>query len=310
MPKLDRIAIEDVLRALLECENRRHEATEAQLAGLSDMSRDRAVQRLGQADQLGLVSAPYQGVWGLTAEGRAEAVRVMRAHRLTETKLAHETSLSPERWHDVAHAREHRLTADELDALADRLGNPRFDPHGDPIPTREGHFPSPEDVPLLDWPVGSPGVIAHVEDEPKQLFARLAATGLAAGQRFVAQAADGGIELLVEGRTTFLVSSIVPLVRVRALHADELGPVAGAVRLSDLADGGSAEVVTLLPGCMGAERSRLLDLGFVPGSRIERVLSSPLHGPVAYRVRNTLIALRHSQSDQVLIKPLNEGKSS
>ena len=76
--------------------------------------------------------------------------------------------------------------------------------------------------------------------------------------------------------------------------------------MSDLEDGGVAQVVTLLPSCAGSERSRLLDLGFVPGSRVERVLNSPLRGPVAYEVRGTLIALRRTQSDHVLVKKLEK----
>ena len=51
------------------------------------------------------------------------------------------------------------------------------------------------------------------------------------------------------------------------------------------------------------ERSRLLDLGFVPGSLIEHALQSPFRGPAAFRVRGTLVALRREQADQVLVEP-------
>ncbi len=302
----DRIAVEDVLRALLECDYRGHEATEAHLAGLSDIGRQRTARGLAEATRLGLLSAPREGIWGFSEAGRREAVRIMRAHRLTETRLARETGVPAGRWHDVAHLREHAMTIREVDALADQLGNPRFDPHGDPIPTREGHLPEPEDRPLLDWPVGETGMIAHVEDEPRELFERVDALGVIAGLRFVTRRVGDGVGLLIEGREVTLPRELAPLVRVRALHRDESGLVAGAVRLSDLEDGGVAQVVTLLPSCAGSERSRLLDLGFVPGSRVERVLNSPLRGPVAYEVRGTLIALRRTQSDHVLVKKLEK----
>ncbi len=306
----DRIAVEDVLRALLECEYRGHESTEAHLAGLSDIGRQLTGRALGEASSLGLLTAPREGTWGLTEKGRREAVRIMRAHRLTETRLARETGVPPGQWHDVAHDREHAMTEHEVDALADLLGNPRFDPHGDPIPTREGHLPEPEDRPLLDWPLGETGVIAHVEDEPRELFEQLNEQGIVAGLRFVVERSNGGLVLQVEGRGVQLQAALAPLVRVRALHQDETGLVADAVRLSDLEDHGVAQVVTLLPSCAGSERSRLLDLGFVPGSRIQRVLNSPLHGPVAYEVRGTLIALRRSQADHVLIKRIEEAPRS
>ena len=306
LPPADRVAVEDVLRALLECEYRVHEATGAMLAGLSDIGQERTMRGLAEAGRLGLVTEPRSGTWGLTAAGRAEAVRIMRAHRLTETRLARETGVPPAQWHDVAHSHEHRMTAPEIDALADQLGNPRFDPHGDPIPTREGRLPQAEDRPLLDWPEGKTGVIAHVEDEPKSLFDQLNRLGVTAGFRFLARRQPAGLDLDIEGRAVVLTRELVPLVRVRALHRDESDMVVGAVRLSDLVDQGVAQVVTLLPSCAGSERSRLLDLGFVPGSKIERVLNSPLHGPVAYRVRGTMIALRRTQADHVLIKPIDQ----
>ena len=307
---VERIVIEDLLRALLECENRGLEATETQLVGLSGVGRQATAKQLAVGLELGLLEALASGVWGLTEGGRVQAIRVMRAHRLTETKLARETGLAAERWHDVAHAKEHRMTQGEVDDLADRLGNPRFDPHGDPIPTREGHFPAPKDLPLLDWAPGEPGVIAHIEDEPAELFARLAAMGLSAGLRFVSQRESGGVGLFVEGRSLVIPHELIALLRVRPLHREEVGPVAGAIRLSDLKHKELGEVVTLLSSCVGTERSRLLDLGFVPGSRIERVLDSPLHGPVAYRVRGTMIALRRAQSDHVLVSRMENGGSN
>jgi len=297
------VAVEDVLRALLECENRSHQATEAQLSGMSDLDRGATVRALANAIAAGLVREPVDGIWSMSEAGRDEAVRVMRAHRLTETKLARESGVPPADWHGVAHTREHRMSTREVNALADRLGNPRYDPHGDPIPTRKGLFPAPEDQPLLDWPEGRIGVVAHVEDEPAELFGDLAARGVAAGLRFSAVRTATGMVLTLEGRQVTLAREVLPLVRVRELAPDEPLPTVGDLRLSDLEDGGAAAVVTLLPTCVGAERSRLLDLGFVPGSRIERVLNSPLHGPVAYRVRSTLIALRRSQSDHILVRP-------
>ena len=51
--------------------------------------------------------------------------------------------------------------------------------------------------------------------------------------------------------------------------------------------------------CHGAERRRLLDLGFVPGSEIEMIIKSAFNDPVAYKIKNTVIALRNSQAQQI-----------
>jgi DtxR family transcriptional regulator, Mn-dependent transcriptional regulator len=72
-------------------------------------------------------------------------------------------------------------------------------------------------------------------------------------------------------------------------------------RLSGLRPGEEALVVGIAPACQGAERRRLLDLGILPGTRIAAALVSPSGNPVAYRVRGSLIALRTSQAEQILI---------
>jgi DtxR family transcriptional regulator, Mn-dependent transcriptional regulator len=300
----DRAAVEDVLKALLECEYRRQEAGEAQLGALGGLGRAEGLRALGQAKAAGLADETPQA-WRLTPAGREVAVRVMRAHRLTETQLARTTSLPAEAWHGRADQVEHDLSAAEVDRLADELGHPRFDPHGDPIPTRDGNFPAPEGQALMSWPEDRPGVISHIEDEPPALFAKLASRGIFAGMRFVrvASADTGGCELIIEASREKLDVELAALMRVRMPLFDEGETPAGSCRLSDIPRGASAGVLALLPGCIGAERSRLLDLGFVPGSRIEHELDSPLHGPSAYRVRGTLIALRKSQAAQVLVLP-------
>lgn len=302
----DRRSVEDVLRAMLECEYRRDPATDAHLSALCGLGREATLHALARAREAGLAEETAQS-WRLTADGRALAVRIMRAHRLTETDLARNSSVPAAEWHNHAHTAEHGMTDAQVDALADALGHPRFDPHGDPIPTREGELPAPEGQPLSSWPEGRPGVISHIEDEPPSLYAQLAARGIFAGMRFTRSALPGGVcRLDIEGAVEELPPELTALIRVRLPLTDEGEVPAEARRLNVIASGRSAEVITLLPGCIGAERSRLLDLGFVPGSRVEHELSSPLHGPVAYRVRGTLIALRAGQAAQVLVKPLSD----
>jgi DtxR family transcriptional regulator, Mn-dependent transcriptional regulator len=300
----ERDAVEDLLRALLECEHRSQPASATQLADQLGLELAPVEAVLLHAQELGAISTDGQH-WQLTPQGRETAVRVMRAHRLVETRLARESGLGAEQWHEVAHTVEHRLSREEVNRLADRLSNPRFDPHGDPIPTREGRLPEPEGEPLLAWESDRPVVITHIEDEPPALFARLAALGVFAGERVILRASSPqGCRLEIEGHEVLLPVDLAGLVRVRPLRGHEMPAPSGARRLSDLEPGGAARVLTLLPGCIGGERARLLDLGFVPGSRIEYALRSPLGGSAAYRVRGTLIALRRRQAEQVLIEPI------
>ena len=301
----EREQVQDMLRELLECEYRGEKATDERLFGHGGMSREAALQALARARTSGLVNNLGRA-WQLTPSGWEVAVLVMRAHRLIETRLARESSVPPAQWHDMAHAAEHRLSRDEVNRLADALDNPRFDPHGDPIPTREGVLPEPEGDSLLSWHVGELGVITHVEDEPPSLFDQLASAGVNAGMRFtLLRNSHLGCELELEGKTLLLPLELAALVRVRSPLETEPPVPPGACRLSDVPNDGEAQVVALLPGCIGAERSRLLDLGLVPGSRVEPVLNGVFDGPVAYRVRGTLIGLRREQALQVLVQQLN-----
>lgn len=77
-------------------------------------------------------------------------------------------------------------------------------------------------------------------------------------------------------------------------------------RLSELTYGEEAEIVGIEESCKGEIRRRLLDLGFVRGTIITVQNISPLSNPVAYNLRNTLIALRNEQAQCILIKKLTD----
>jgi len=73
--------------------------------------------------------------------------------------------------------------------------------------------------------------------------------------------------------------------------------------LAGLQLGESGVVTEIDPSCAGPQRRRLLDLGFVPDTPVRAELQGALSGAVAYRVRDTLIALRGEQAQQIRIKP-------
>jgi len=201
------------------------------------------------------------------------------------------------------------LEAAAVDALADRLNNPRFDPHGDPIPTREGHLPKRELTSLASWPDGRPARIQHIEDEPEMLFRQAEALGLAPGTRLdeSRHLPDGSIEALIEGQRLLIPAPVAPLIHVTGPAQDD-DPPRGLGRLSDLPVGGEALVYELAPSCIGPERRRLLDLGVVPGTRIRCEFPSPFGSPRSYDIRGALIALRDHQADRILIHiPVSKG---
>ena len=302
-PAAMRIQMEDALKHLLDCDESGRGATVDSLAGALGKSRRHAAEILGLLRGRGLAAATGD-THHLTEDGRIYALQVVRTHRLYETWLARETSTPPANWHREAHKAEHHLAAEDVDALADRLNNPRFDPHGDPIPTREGHLPKRPLTSLASWPDGSPARIEHIEDEPETLFRQTEPLGLAPGTRLddTLHLADGAVEATIEGRRLVIPAAVAPLIHVTTPEPEEQPP-AGLRRLSDLPIGDEAVVHALSPSCTGAERRRLLDLGVVPGTRIRCEFPSPFGSPRSYAIRGALIALRDHQADRILVHP-------
>jgi DtxR family Mn-dependent transcriptional regulator len=237
----------------------------------------------------------------LTNKGRQYALRLIRIHRLWEHYLAERTGISESEWHGQADQREHRMSSDQANALAAAMGHPRFDPHGDPIPTADGEVPPLRGLPLSVLTAGQRGLIVHVEDEPENVYAELLEHGLSRGMRLsVMENNADGVRIDVDGRTCVLSPLAAANLSVESLPSLPV-EAAGTQRLSDIELGQSATILDLLPACRGDQRRRLLDLGLVPGTVVEAELRSPGGDPTAYRIRGALFALRRDQTDLVRV---------
>lgn len=302
-----RVAMEDALKHLYKSERRGVEASMAGIAGALGSSQQAAARVLEQLRDAGLVAADRP--LDLTDEGRSYALRIIRTHRLWERYLADRTGVEARDWHAAAEEREHWLSDDEVEELAARLGHPRYDPHGDPIPTASGEIPAPRGVALSRLEKGEQGRVTHLEDEPPALYERLLAAGLAPNLAITVVERDGGrLTLETDGRRLELDSVAAGNVTVERTDGPASpDPLAGGPRphthtLADLHPGEVGEVLGISPACQGIQRRRLLDLGVVPGTRITAELVSLGDGPVAYLVRGALIALRREQQRWVRVR--------
>ncbi len=269
------------------------------LAATLRISLPSAADMLSGLERLRLIERQANAL-RLTPAGRRRAVRVLRAHRLWERHLADETGYREVDWHRQAEKQEHRLTPLELEALATRLKNPTYDPHGDPIPTSAGGTPPQEGMPLATAPLDTPLRIVHIEDEPEPTYAQVLAAGLYPGMELrVVERSATHLRVRV-GRDVHTLGSPVaanllvqpqPGTALRSPHT----------RLSDLRVGERGAVVGIGPGCRQMERRRLQDLGVLPGTVIQAELASPSSDPMAYRIRGALIALRREQAAHILI---------
>lgn len=296
----ERVRFEDVLKHLYNCEDANRRGTVESVAGALEISRARAFQLLERLEALRLVSTERHG-FALTESGRADALRIVRSHRLWERYLADRTNLRPAEWHEEAERLEHTLTPDGADQLAARMGDPRYDPHGDPIPTAQGVLPPKQGVPLTDLEEGDAAAIVHLEDEPKEVYDRLVQEGLSPQmQLHVTQATPAEVRFTADGREHSLAPVVAGNVTVSRVTAAEIVDETPST-LWDLAPGETAVVRQLSPACQGPQRRRLLDLGLVPGTEVTLELRSPLGDPVAYRVRGAVLALRKHQAEWVQV---------
>jgi len=300
----DRVRVEDALKHLWDCEYRQVPGSLQSLAGTLELSGQRAAELVERLERLELVRREGETLQ-LTGEGRRDALRVVRIHRLWERWLADETGLDAREWHSEAERREHRTSDEEADALAATLGYPRFDPHGDPIPMATGEVPPPRGVPLTDLAAGDEGEIVHVEDEPPAVFAQIVAAGLVPGMRVrVLDRSPRRIRVVAE--TEEVVLAPVVAANLTVLRVAEPREAVAAEPLSALALGERARVVGIAAVCRGLQRRRLLDLGIVPGTLVTSELASSGGDPTAYRIRGALIALRKEQADFVQVERLPE----
>ncbi len=311
---LHRTRTEDALKHLFDCEYQGRQATHQSLVGVLRLRGRRSTELLARMERLGLLVSA-EGGFRLTAEGRSEALRVIRIHRLWERYLADETGLEPERWHPEAERREHRTSPEQAEELSVRLGHPPFDPHGDPIPTEEGDLPPRAGRALTDFAAGDEVEVVHVEDEPAAVYAQLVAEGVHPGMKLrISSVAPERI--CFEAELDEVVLAPVIAANVFAVPAaaedsdDRPASVDATGSLSGVAVGEQALVVGFSRFCRGMERRRLLDLGLLPGTVVEARMASPSGDPVAYRVRGALIALRRSQADQIQVRRPQEAASA
>jgi DtxR family Mn-dependent transcriptional regulator len=180
----------------------------------------------GRLREMGL--AEYERYHGatLTEEGRAEALRLLRRHRLIETFLLECLGYSWKEVHEEAESMEHSVTDDFTERLAAFLGHPAQDPHGDPIPSADGTLEVDDSFPLAAATPGQQVRVYRVDDEEPAKLAYLEERGLTPGRLFEVRevrALDGVVVVEDEAAETRSIG----------------GPLAASVFVLSASEGGS-----------------------------------------------------------------------
>jgi DtxR family transcriptional regulator, Mn-dependent transcriptional regulator len=175
-------AIEDYLKAVYALETRLEGPVPtnalAERLGVTPGSVSGMLRRL---DDLGLAEHErYRGVT-LTAEGRRVAMRTLRRHRLLELLLVEVLDVPWDRVHGEAELLEHVLSDDLAERIAAKLGDPEFDPHGDPIPSRELDLTERQTRSLEEIEVGETVAFLRVSDADPAMLRYLSERGIVPG---------------------------------------------------------------------------------------------------------------------------------
>lgn len=138
------------------------------------------VRKLAEAGCI--IHEPYQGIT-LTPQGRKRALEIVRRHRLLETYLYERLGFDWDQVHDEAEQLEH-VASDRLIAHIDEeLGYPTKDPHGDPIPSPDGHVPDVKWQPLSDLPDGHSATVLRISDSDPELLRYMESIGVRPGAK-------------------------------------------------------------------------------------------------------------------------------
>jgi DtxR family Mn-dependent transcriptional regulator len=179
---------------------------------------------LRKLQRIGLVNhEPYYGVV-LTLSGRQQAVRLLRRHRLWELFLTDVLGLPWDEVHAEAHRLEHATSERVAEKLAAFLGEPHIDPHGQPIPARDGTLLPRPSLPLTEIEAGQTVQVVEVPDGDPATLQYLAELGLYPGtevQVLPTTLSEGQMELWLAGAGHRLERQLAHRIAVTEVRSPE-----------------------------------------------------------------------------------------
>lgn len=179
-PSLSR-SVEDYLKAIYALEEQGDAASTSAIAQALDVQPGSVSGMVKRLAESGFVQHErYRGA-RLTHQGRREALRIIRRHRILETYLSERLGFSWDDVHEEAERLEHAASDRLIDRMATALQNPSHDPHGAPIPTRAGLVETTTRVTLAEIEAGAQVRIRAVQDDDSERLRYMEARGLLPG---------------------------------------------------------------------------------------------------------------------------------
>lgn len=204
-------SVEDYLKAIYLLEIDENPATTNNIADALSVSSASVTNMFKKLAKLKLINhKSYRGA-ELTEAGEKIALEVIRHHRLLELYLKEMMGYSWDEVHDEAEKLEHHISEQFEDKIAELLNDPTHDPHGDPIPSKEGVVPEMASLAITDAKENESYIIGRVKDQDPELLRYLEKTGIIPGVKVeVIEKApfNGPVKIRLEDKETTIGNSV------------------------------------------------------------------------------------------------------
>ncbi|RNC84500.1 MAG: metal-dependent transcriptional regulator [Balneola sp.] len=194
-------SVEDYLKAIYVLETEGDGATTTNIAETLNVSSASVTNMLKRLAGMNFIEhKSYKGAT-LTEAGRKIALEILRHHRLLELYLKEIMGYSWDEVHEEAEKLEHHISEQFEDKIAELLDHPTHDPHGDPIPSKDGVVPEMASLSVCDAELETPYIIGRVKDQDPELLRYLEQTGVIPGVKLTVldkAPFEGPIRVLLE----------------------------------------------------------------------------------------------------------------
>ena len=216
---LNHQAVEDYLKTIFMLEQDESPVSTSRIAAARAVKPGSATSMIQRLHKLNLVN--YEKHYGvtLTDSGRQIALEVIRHHRLVELYLIEALGFTWDEVHEQADLLEHVISEKLEERIAAALNYPEFDPHGDPIPSKEGRLVDVQSRPLSELSAGTRAIVTRIPDDADgELLRYLASLGLIPGREFTVREVapfDGPLTLEIEDQVQVIGHRVAGSVLVR-----------------------------------------------------------------------------------------------
>lgn len=202
---------ENYIKSIYNLQSKTEKVNTNSLAAFLDTSAASITDMLKKLKSKNLLE--YKKYYGfrLNSAGNKQALKIIRRHRLWEFFLVSKLDMEWEKVHDIAEELEHVSSTELIEKLDHFLGNPKIDPHGDPIPDEKGVMPVLQQIALKDLSIKKNAVVSSVSNQSPQMMEMLNHYGLKIGSPIKVLKSfvfDGSLQVKIAKQPECIISGL------------------------------------------------------------------------------------------------------